>query len=118
MSFVQTKLTKSSNQSLGIFDKFIYSTGDTMDEVMVDGYFNNSKYLTDEYSGDDWVGGVIECLCSDGFFIGKVTEAGNTVLSVMRGISASESETLKHVRYDPELDSLIADVDVYIKLKV
>lgn len=66
MPFVQFKLDRSVNQTRGIFDKYIYKTGDTIEEVISDGYFENARFIT------DWNGGIIECECSNGYFIGHI----------------------------------------------
>ncbi len=74
MSFIQFKLTKSINQERGIFDKYIYSSvTDTIAEVSTAGYFDESRFI------GEWDKSIIECLCVDGYFIGKISTVGNSV---------------------------------------
>ncbi len=75
MSFDQFKLAKSSNQSRGIFDTYIYRTEDSLSEVQSSGYFNASRYVNEE--PDQWFSGVIEVLCADGFVRGNLDENGD-----------------------------------------
>lgn len=78
MAFQQFKLTKSINQARGIFDKYLYeSETDSIATVSTSGYFDASRYAGD----DGWQGGIIECLCSDGYFVGEIT--GDTLVAVL-----------------------------------
>jgi len=73
MAFIQFKLTKSINQERGIFDKYIYSSAtDTIAEVTTAGYFNESRFI------EEWDKSVIECLCTDGYFIGEISSDGKS----------------------------------------
>jgi hypothetical protein len=71
MSFIQKKLDRSVNQSRGIFDKYIYRTDDTLVDVSQEGYFLESRFT------EDWAGGVIECICSDGFGMASILNNGS-----------------------------------------
>lgn len=74
MPFQQFQLTKSVNQSRGIFDKYIYKplSNDLIADILVSGYFDESRYSSDP----DWIGGIIEISASDGFAIGRVVDGG------------------------------------------
>jgi len=80
MAFIQFKLTKSINQSRDIFDKYLYSSDtDTISEVTAAGYFDESRFIKD----DEWAGGIIECLCLDGYFIGEISVDGDSVSTLI-----------------------------------
>ena len=70
MAFQQVKLSRSINQTRGIFDKYIYSpsNNDTLDDIISDGYFTESRYGKD----DDWVGSIIEISTPNEYAIVKV----------------------------------------------
>lgn len=74
MSFQQFKLTKSINQSRGIFDKYIYNpdNDDVIIDILTDGYFSQSRYIGE----DGWLGGIIEVIAVDGFAIVKINDIG------------------------------------------
>lgn len=75
MAFNQLKLDRSVLQSRGIFNKYVYETDDTIEEVQATGYFSESRFKeidNDSTNGKGWNGGIIECSCSDGFFIAKI----------------------------------------------
>ena len=78
MAFVQIKLTKSINQSRGIFDKYIYhpNNNDLIADILGAGYFNASRYTDDP----DWIGGIIEISASDGYAIGRIAVGGLVTL--------------------------------------
>ncbi len=78
MPFEQFKLDESVNQSRGIFNKYIYETSDdTIAEVLATGYFADARFIDDP----GWIGGVMECQCSDGYIITQI-EAGGTVTNI------------------------------------
>lgn len=75
MAFKQFKLDRSVTQSRGIFNKYIYETTDSISDVTGIDYFNSSRFAlvdNDETNGMGWNGGVIECLCSDGYILGLI----------------------------------------------
>jgi hypothetical protein len=77
MSFIQFKLDKSINQARGIYDKYVYETTDTALDILVSGYFDDSRFVIE----GDWNGSVIECKCSNGYVIGLINQGGQlTVL--------------------------------------
>lgn len=80
MSFVQFKLDRSFEQSRGIFNKYIYITPDTIAQVLAAGYFAKSRFVTIDGPTNDrqgWVGALIDCICSDGYFLGAVQSDGS-----------------------------------------
>lgn len=78
MAFIQTKLTKSFNQSRGIFDKYIYKpgNGDSIATILGSGYFDDSRYLDDP----NWLESIIEISADDGYAIARIVTGGLTVL--------------------------------------
>jgi hypothetical protein len=75
MAFNQSKLTRSVEQSNGIFNKYVYETDDAMAEIQSDGYFIASRFA--RYDSDDtnsmgWHHGIIEAQCSNGYLIGLI----------------------------------------------
>ena len=82
MAFQQLKLDRSILQSRRIFNKYIYKTDDTKAAVTTANYFKKSRFITldsETTNGNGWKGGIIECSCSDGYFVGKVSDDGLTV---------------------------------------
>lgn len=91
MAFNQFKLDRSVLQARGIFNKYVYETDDTIADVQQAGYFNQSRFIEidgPQTNSDGWVGGIIECNCSDGFFRGQVQSNGQSIVSVEAGGSA------------------------------
>jgi len=78
MAFIQVKLTKSINQSRGIFDKYIYKpdNSDSIATVLGSGYFDDSRYISDP----DWIGSIIEISASNGYAIARIVDGGLIVL--------------------------------------
>ena len=78
MAFQQFQLTKSVNQSRGIFDKFIYkpTNNDLIADTISSGYFNESRYIDDP----DWLGSIMEISTSDGYAIVKIALGGTVTL--------------------------------------
>jgi hypothetical protein len=78
MAFIQVKLTKSINQSRGIFDKYIYKpdNGDLIADILGSGYFDDSRYIGDP----DWFGSIIEISASNGYAVGRIVVGGLVVL--------------------------------------
>lgn len=78
MAFQQFKLSRVVNQTRGIFDKLIYNpdSGDTIADILVAGYFNESRYADDP----DWVGSVVEVSASDGYAVIQIGESSTTSL--------------------------------------
>ena len=76
MAFQQFKLDLVINQSRDIFDQYIYEpgNGDTIAEIIADNYFLESRFK------DDWVGGVIQIIGSDGYIVGRIEETTVTIL--------------------------------------
>jgi hypothetical protein len=82
-------------QASGIFNKYIYETEDTIAEVTAVGYFSESRFAlidNDETNGMGWSGGIIECSCSNGYLIGKVTNDGLTLTNAVPSDSTIESK--------------------------
>jgi hypothetical protein len=82
MAFEQFKLDRSVLQTRGIFDKYVYETGDTIAQVRAAGYFSSSRFS----DKPDWDGSIVECSCSDGYIVGEVS--GGT-LNVLLNSNAS-----------------------------
>lgn len=78
MAFQQFQLTRSFNQSRGIFDKYIYkpTNSDLLADIMGSGYFDESRYLNDP----DWIGSIVEISATDGYAIAKIEDGGVVVL--------------------------------------
>lgn len=74
MAFQQFQLTRSFNQSRGIFDKYIYKPNDNdlIADILTTGYFDESRYIDDP----KWIGSIIEISASDGFAIGRIVSGG------------------------------------------
>lgn len=102
MSFEQRKLSKSINQSRGIFDKYIYrpGNGDTQADLLASGYFAKSRYANEE----DWIGSLIEAETADGFLVLKVID-NNTVIRVFD--TQVEGLQRKYVRSPEDFDNPI-----------
>lgn len=113
MAFRQEKLQRSVRQSSGIFNKYIYETSeDTIAEVQVDGYFAESRFIeidNDNTNGMGWRGGIIECSCSNGYFVGQISEDGTGVSNAIpSGEDIVSSLTDGQVpQYDSDTSSLI-----------
>lgn len=74
MAFEQVKLTKSVEQSRGIFDKFIYrpANGDTIADMIAPGYFNASRFASEP----DWKSSLIEVEAADKYTLLRINETG------------------------------------------
>ncbi len=98
MSFNQAKLDRSVLQNRGIFNKYVYETDDAIAETQAAGYFSQARFRTiDEGNNSDgWIGGIIECNCSDGFYRGQVQSSGDTIISVESGGSAIIDDLLPY----------------------
>lgn len=86
MAFTQYKLDRSVLQARGIFNKYIYETDDTIAEVLTPNYFAESRFIqidNDQTNGMGWSGGVIECSCSDGYLIGKMSNDGKNLINAL-----------------------------------
>ena len=82
MAFEQAKLERSVSQSRDIFNKYIYKTSDSKSIVSSLGYFSASRFAAIDGDGSDspgWVGGIIECFCSDGYLIGQIQGDGREI---------------------------------------
>jgi len=93
MAFNQFKLDRSVLQSRGIFNKYVYETEDTIEEVLTADYFSASRFAltdNDETNGMGWNGGVIDCSCSNGYFTGRVDDSGS--LSNVSGTTSINTE--------------------------
>lgn len=85
MTFTQFKLDKSVDQTRGIFNKYIYKTEDTIADVQTAGYFTESRFAeidNENTNGMGWIGGLIDCRCSDGYFLGEIEDDGSTIIEV------------------------------------
>lgn len=92
MAFTQFKLDRSVLQARGIFNKYVYETDDTIAEVLTSGYFASSRFAAtdnDETNGMGWSGGIIECSCSDGYLVGKISEDGNDLANALPSVTGS-----------------------------
>jgi hypothetical protein len=82
MAFTQEKIDRSADQARGIFNKYVYRTADTIAEVQAAGYFAACRFATSDgpsTNSNGWHQGVIECHCSDGYLIGVMDGATNTL---------------------------------------
>lgn len=82
MGFVQEKIDRSSSQSRGIFNKYVYTTEDTLADVQTPGYFAACRFAVldgAETNGNGWHNGIIEAHCSDGYIIGRMDAATGTM---------------------------------------
>lgn len=110
MPFQQKKLTKSINQSRGIFDKFIYQpdNGDGIATIIAAGYFAESRFLSDP----DWINSVIEIKADDGYVIGRINDAGDVEV-YFNSITAGGGSNIVRVSTDYEIqvsdDYVISD---------
>ncbi len=98
--FDQKKLDRSVLQSRGIFNKYVYETNDTIATVQTTGYFLESRFALidgDLTNGMGWNGGIIECQCSDGYFIGRINGSTGTLLDPSLGNSLSGSSGIAQV---------------------
>ena len=68
MAFQQFKLDIISDQTRGIFDSYVYSTPDTISDVVSAGYFAKSRFK--DLSRRSF----LLADCSDGFLISLVTQ--------------------------------------------
>lgn len=102
MAFTQFKLDRSVLQARGIFNKYVYETDDTIAEVLTSGYFASSRFATtdnDETNGMGWSGGIIECSCSDGYLVGKMSYDGKDLAktaqcSLLNRVEVSQASDL------------------------
>lgn len=93
MAFSQFKLDRSVLQTRGIFNKYVYDTDDTIEQVLSANYFAQSRFAetdNDETNGMGWNGGVIDCSCSNGFFTGQMDGTGT--LSNVSGTSSINTD--------------------------
>lgn len=101
MAFVQFKIDRSVEQSRDIFNKYIYETDDTVSQTIAVGYFAASRFI--EIDGPNtnsmgWVGGKIDVMCSDGYYVGEIQENGTTVIILLS--ETSISQLIKEVTVD------------------
>ena len=75
MSFSQRHFERSTYQTRGIFNTYVYETQDSSNEVLSDGYFLPCRF----YGEDGWTGGTIDINCQDSNFI---VEIGDGTLRV------------------------------------
>lgn len=112
MSFDQDKLERSVEQSSGIFNKYVYETSDTIEEIQAFGYFAKSKfarYDNNQTNSKGWMTGVIEAQCSDGYAMG-ILDGSTGTLTVILSQSSIVSPASQVVVQQPsdlegELDS-------------
>ncbi len=80
MPFVQRKLDRIFNQTRGIFDKFAYQpeNGDTIDDILADGYFEQSRFAGDP----DWPGSIIEIVAKGGSRVFEITPDGRSAQAI------------------------------------
>lgn len=112
MAFNQNKLARSIIQTQGIYNKYVYETDDTIADVTTAGYFSESRFIDidgPQTNGMGWVGGIIECQCSDGYFIGVISEDGDSLTGATpSGGSITESlEDGQVPKYDDATSSLV-----------
>jgi len=96
MAFVQFKIDRSIDQSRGIFNKYIYETpDDTILQVEATDYFADCRFITidgPQTNSQGWIGGLVECKCSDGYFLGEVQADGSTVIDI--SATAADAENI------------------------
>ena len=103
MAFKQFKLDRSSEQSRGIFNKYVYETEDTVSHVQSQGYFTESRFSEldgPDTNSDGWDGGYIICKCSDGSFAGYYDKETETLTpasatAIWRGGISGDSGLVK-----------------------
>ncbi len=123
MAFEQNKLDRSALQTRGIFNKYVYETDDTVADVQAPNYFAESRFV--EIDGPDtngmgWLGGVIECKCSDGYIIGQIGDGG-TVVSLLSGPdtvlkSTLGWETIFDTSYPDQANALSVDANTWTRI--
>jgi len=82
MAFTQFNIDRSSTQSRGIFNNYVYRTTDTIAQVKVAGYFTACRFAISDgpsTNGFGWNGAVIECFCSDGYLVGQMNATTGTL---------------------------------------
>lgn len=82
MAFTQFTIDRSSVQSRGIFNNYVYRTTDTMAQVKAAGYFSACRFAESDgpdSNGYGWNGGIIECFCSDGYLVGQMNATAGTI---------------------------------------
>lgn len=84
MPFQQRKLDRSVLQSRGIFNKYIYApdNGDTIADITAANYFADARFASidgENTNGMGWVGGIMEVMASDGYFVGEIGSDGESL---------------------------------------
>ena len=69
MSFTQFKFERSTYQTRGIFNTYVYETDDPYEEVFSSGYFSKCRFLNEP----GWDGGYLDVICSDGRFFAQIS---------------------------------------------
>lgn len=85
MPFTQFNIDRASVQSRRIFNNYVYRTTDTIAQVKAAGYFGACRFAVSDgpdTNGYGWNGGVIECLCSDGYLIGQMNAVTGTLVGL------------------------------------
>lgn len=91
MAFTQFKLDVATTQARGIFNQYVYETGDTIAETQAVGYFEQSRFADRD---TDWFGSFITCKCFDGSYTGEITTGGTVT-----PLPESESIPLSVTKY-------------------
>lgn len=82
MAFTQEKIDRVTNQSRGIFNRYVYRTDDTIAQVLVPGYFSACRFAIEDgplSNSKGWDDGIVECHCSDGYIQGSMVAATGTL---------------------------------------
>ena len=90
MSFTQLKLDRSSDQSRGIFNKYVYETDDTIDEVISPGYFAQSRFIaldSDSTNSMGWANGFMDIVSNGLYYFGQISSDGLSVALVYSSLS-------------------------------
>jgi hypothetical protein len=94
MSFNQFKLDRSSQQSRGIFNKYVYETDDDILTVIEPGYFSKSRFKAIDGENENsmgWASGYIEIKANGSYYFAQVTEDGNSVELVVESPNSTAS---------------------------
>jgi len=84
MAFTQEKIDRATSQSRGIFNKYVYTTTDTVAQVLSPGYFSACRFAVidgPDSNSNGWASGIIEAKCSDGYVIGQMNGATGTLVN-------------------------------------
>ena len=115
MPFIQYKLVATHNQTREIFNQYIYSpeNGDTIDDMLVPGYFDESRYAPKFFHQADgtWYGAVITVRFDNGVSMRQITVPGPGLAAqivLVADTSTLDGQYLSKVTTTPQ--SIVSDV--------